>query len=444
MPTLGEAPAQAHESLEGRHRLADLPWEIVGPLLLSLALGLWGLTSAGLWIDERDTLLAADYPLWRLWELPLLPFYGVMWAWTLGGSIDSDFWLRLPSVIAMALAVGITALAARRLAGRRGALIAGVAMALAPSVSRYSQEARVYAFATLLTAAATWLLLVAFDKRQRRWWVGYGIALISIGIMAPFALSIVVGHTLIALSSKGHRQSIRSWIFSCAAVVPVVILDLYLFSRFGFMHQWAAPPVPLDLVNGLFFMVGSMAFAAALIAWSLLNRQGSWWLAASAAAVASVWLISIGPSSFWQERSLVPLVPLLAVAGAVSLARFGWPAAGIGILLLAVISLPILDGQRQPGARGLDPQAIARIIDENGQPGDVINTAINNWLSWGIEHYLPGDPRFSFAESAPGRAWVLDDAVPCVRLAEYQVPPEGLLVLCESLPVGWEDDVVRN
>jgi hypothetical protein len=85
------------------------------------------------------------------------------------------------------------------------------------------------------------------------------------------------------------------------------------------------------------------------------------------------------------------------------------------------------------------------MVDDRAQPGDVINTAINDWFAWGVARYSPRANEYKYAPSSSGRAWVLDKDVPCTRLEEYQVPGgDSLLVLCASLPAGWENRVVRD
>src|SRR6185312_2573237 len=51
-----------------------------------------------------------------------------------------------------------------RLAGARAGLVAGLVFALVPSVSRFAQEVRFYALATLVATLATLLLLRALDR----------------------------------------------------------------------------------------------------------------------------------------------------------------------------------------------------------------------------------------------------------------------------------------
>jgi mannosyltransferase len=437
----------ADVALDSRNQkwdLARLPWHIFIPVGLCLAIGVWGIDSAALWTDERETLFASSYPPAHMWEAPLVPYYFVMFAWTLTGDIASDAWLRLSSVVAMAVAVGFTTITATRVGSRRVALTAGLVMVLMPGVARYAQEARVYALATLLVALATYLLVIATQRTEKRWWVAYAVSLALVGVFAPFAYAVIPAHGVLLITDRTRRPPWRPWLIACAANLPVLAGVTYLAAHYGSMHDWLPAPGFSDLPTSVPLIALDVTYGFVLVAWALLSRHGCQWLAATAAGVLALWLLSLGPTSFWTQRSLVPLAPLLAVAAAFALGKLAWPQLVAAMTLLAVISWPFLVDQRQPGARGLDGKAMAEVIAANGRPGDVINTAINDWLSWSVQHYLPGDNRFTYAPSSTGRAWVLDSGVPCERLAEYQIPPEGVLVLCASLPDGWQDHVVRE
>ena len=427
-----------------RRNWRSLPWHIAVPALASLLIGLWGIDHVGLWGDERETLLALPNLLWRQWEAPLLPYYTSMWLWTFGGALVSDVWLRLASVVAMAAAVGLAAATSGRLTSRRAALVAGMALALMPSIARYAQEVRVYAFATLLVALATWILVRACQGNTRWWWVGYAISLASIGILAPFAYAVVPAHAVVVLWDKAMRPSLRPWLIATATNIPVVIGAAWLAANYGALHDWLAAPEAAQFVRDLPTMALSPAFGVALFVLAVTTRKGIRWAAAVVVGMAALWLISQGPAPFWVQRSFVPLAPLLAVAAAFAAARLPWTRIAAVIAVLGLVAWPTLQADREPGARGLDPRAFAAVVDREGQPGDVINTAINDWFSWGVARYSARPDDYTYAPSSTGRAWVLDSGVACDRLAEYVVPDSGVLVLCASLPEGWENRVVRE
>ncbi|MBM0279629.1 glycosyltransferase family 39 protein, partial [Micromonospora tarensis] len=143
------------------------------PALLTLTVTVTGLGSAQLWRDELATWSAATRSPADLARLAGTidaatgPYYLLMHGWTTVAG-DSTMALRLPAVLAMTVAAGLLAVLGGRLVSRRGGLFAGLLFAVLPGTSRYGQEARPYALATMLAILATVLLVTALRRRTRR------------------------------------------------------------------------------------------------------------------------------------------------------------------------------------------------------------------------------------------------------------------------------------
>lgn len=414
------------------------PWHVIVPSALTVVMGVWGLESTTLWFDEQMTLFASSWPLYHLWEAPLVPYYFLMYAWTFTGDFAPDWWLRLSSVVTMSLAVGFTAAASRRLVGRRAALGAGITLALMPGVTRYAQEARVYALAVMLVAFSTWILLRVVARPTRRLWLVYALSLASIGIFAPFAYAVVPAHAVVVWLDPRFRPYRRSWILASATNIPLLVALIVLVERYSEMHNWVPAPTTLDLLTSLPQIAMSTAVGVVVLLVALTNRDGVRWVIAAAAGMFSLWLISFGPSSFWIDRSFIALAPILAIAVGFGYERMRSWLMVLVIVLILGFALPSYLADREPDARGLNAHRITEIIDQHGKSGDVVSTAINYGLSWTVQHYMPGDERFSFAPYSDGRIWVADTRVECERLGEFPISDQWSLVLCASLPEGWE------
>lgn len=154
-----------------------IPWFVIAPVVVSFTLGIWGIQSTTLWFDEVMTLFAASWPLYHMWEAPLVPYYFLMYGWTLTGDFTPDWWLRLSSVVFTAVSVGVTAKAASLLGDKRMGFVAGTVLALMPGVTRYAQEARVYSFAMLLVAISTLIFIYASKSRRKGPWIMYSLSL---------------------------------------------------------------------------------------------------------------------------------------------------------------------------------------------------------------------------------------------------------------------------
>jgi mannosyltransferase len=236
--------ASASRGLAGRLLIA------VVPALLGLITGGYRLGRVPLWRDEAATKAIAGRRVIQI--LATMPhddlvhgayYLVVHYVIRLLGS--SNHALRLPSVLAMAVACAFTALVAERLAsaaGRSGAawtgLTAGVIFALLPATIAYAQEARSYALVTMMATVATYLLLRALDDGRPGWWAGYGAAVFLAALFNLFGLLILVAHglTLLALARPATaRHWVRrrlgaplGWVAASAVAValliPVVIM----------------------------------------------------------------------------------------------------------------------------------------------------------------------------------------------------------------------------
>lgn len=160
---------------------------IVGAVVaaaVSLAIGL----AQSVWFDEAYSIMVAKQPIGHLIHLTGMdthpPLYYMLlkaWAGVFGWS---ELALRSLSVLAAGGAIVFGGLLVRRLFGVRAALIALPFVAVAPFLLRYGFEIRMYALASLIGIAATYVLVRALAaKGRQRWWL-YAIyaVLVAIGV----------------------------------------------------------------------------------------------------------------------------------------------------------------------------------------------------------------------------------------------------------------------
>lgn len=202
------------------------------PAVLALALGLWGVRRGdSMWRDEAVSYDMAHRSLPDLWAtlgqadavhgLYYLLLHGLF---RVCGDADPLLVLRLPSVLATAVASGTLALLGRRLARPRVGLLAGVVFALLPSVQRYAQEGRSYAVVCMLVVWASYLLVRAVETRSRRVWAGYGTVMVAAGLLHEFAVLAVVAH-LVALPRSARRTGLGVAAVVCGCLAPLVVVS---------------------------------------------------------------------------------------------------------------------------------------------------------------------------------------------------------------------------
>ncbi|QDQ16822.1 hypothetical protein FH965_39930 [Streptomyces spectabilis] len=367
-------------------------WAVAAPgVLLSLALGLWGVRREGtLWRDEAVTYDMARRGLPDLWHtlgnadaVHGLYYLLMRGLFTLCGDADPLLVLRLPSVAATAVAAAGVACLGRRLAGPRAGLLAGVAFAALPLVQRYAQEGRSYALVLAVVVWATYALVRAVGTRGPRWWVRYGVLMLTACVLHEFAVLALAAHA-VALP----RAARRPWSVTATAVAlglaPLAVLS----------HRQSAQ---VDWIDGP--------------GWSaVLSLLGPWALGLLAAVVVTgrptparpardtvslpvlgLALLVLPPLALGLTSLVKPLyvdryvlygqagLALLLGAASDHLTRearrraVGAVAVAVGVAVTATVALmPLSLGIRAPESRVDDTTAAARALRDIGAPGDAV------------------------------------------------------------------------
>ncbi|MEV0260272.1 glycosyltransferase family 39 protein [Streptomyces sp. NPDC050617] len=359
------------------------------PALLSLALGLWGVGRGhSMWRDEAATWQvahrsAADivrllsttdvvHGLYYLFMHALFEIFG-----------DSMLTLRLPSVLGVAAAAGLTAATGRRLAGSWAGAAAGIAFAVLPVVQRYQQEGRSYALVAACVAGATWMLVTAVQRGCRRhWWGCAGLLLVAAQLNWFSLLALPAFAVTVAIAARrGGRRTVRAFALP-AAVVVLGSLPLILASRSqADQVSWIKPPTPATLIGLL-----AMAVVAVGAAFVPHPRSGP----ATTATVAlplllvpqsALVLISLVKPVYvdryvvFAQTGAALMIGLLLGVGATA-AHARWPsvrpwvpiAAVSGVAVLAL--LPVETGLRASTSRVDDVFAPAEAVSAVARPGD--------------------------------------------------------------------------
>ncbi|MEU1884953.1 glycosyltransferase family 39 protein [Micromonospora rifamycinica] len=418
------------------------------PLLATLLVGGYGTGRAQLWRDELATWSAATRPVGDLLRLTRTidaasgPYYLSVHAWTeLAG--DSEVALRLPSVLAMAAAAGLTAVLGRRLFGSAAGLLAGLLFAVLPGTSRYAQEARPYALATLLAVLATVLLVRALDRPGRWRWSGYAAAVVGLGLAHLLALGLVAAHAVAVLAGRpaagparpgltadpdhpdgtagsgGRWRDRRSAGWAVAVLVAALLLVPLLVTAAGQRSRqldWITPARPADLAALPGALAQSGVVGGVLVGLAALGaaRAGRRALLPGACALLPVLLLFAAALAvpLWVPRYLFFTVPFgcllagAALAGPPGPVPTGWrPTIGAGLAVVALtglLGLPdqaaVRHGHGWPRSATVDYRGAAAVIAAGQRPGDaVVYAPRDGWffLDLGIDYHLArmtGDP----------------------------------------------------
>lgn len=204
--------------------------------VVALLTRIWRLDAQSLWLDEGATWAeihdkSTNVLLMELWSRDAAyPLYHLVlkgWVAVFG---DSEAMLRMPSVIASAIAIATTSLVFERQPQRGFTLLL---MATAPFVVWHAQDAKVYA---LLMAVAA-VVLVA-RPLSPLWWIALFIL--------PFVhrlglLMVALAFIVPALQSQGRSRRVFWGAALIAGVVAVIGIGLSIRAKTITTVQWQNP-----------------------------------------------------------------------------------------------------------------------------------------------------------------------------------------------------------
>ncbi|MEV4322605.1 glycosyltransferase family 39 protein [Microbispora rosea] len=255
-PSRRVAPATAAgrpaEAPERPARLDRPSVVIVVPALLALAAGLWDLGGPPPWRDEAATVSAAGRTLPQLAHLlqSVDAVHGLYYALmhvVAGLSGTAEVALRIPSVVAGALAAAGTGAIGRALGAPRAGLYGGALLALMPIFSRYVQEARPYAMTAAAAVGVTLLLLRLLRSPTSAVLAAYAAAVTVLAYLNLFAFLLVGAHGLAVILSRGP---LLRWACAAAPALAAVAPLAWLGSRQSAQVGWIPRPDAAD-VGGL-------------------------------------------------------------------------------------------------------------------------------------------------------------------------------------------------
>jgi 4-amino-4-deoxy-L-arabinose transferase-like glycosyltransferase len=383
-------------------------------VLLAALLRFATLRTQSIWFDEAATWDLVRRPFGEM--LRRIPdgesnpplFYVLEWGWTRVFG-DGELGLRSLSALAGLVTVPVAYAIGRRAAlGAAGAGLAAAALvAVNPLLVWFSQEARSYALATLLSAVALLLFLHALDDRRGRWLAGWAVASALALATHYFTAFVLAPQALWLLWRHPHRRGAIAAV-AALTVAGLALLPL-LLAQAGNPYDIAGTSLALRLVQlpkqFLLGYRGPLALPLGVLG-TLLVAGGAWLLlrrtprlvrdralllaGIGAVGIALPLLAALAGADYVNTRNLLPvLIPLLA-ALAVGYGASDAPRAGIALLVaLCALSLAIVvavaaDSQYQRQ----DWSGLAHALGRTDATRALVVTPANGELA--LRYYLPG------------------------------------------------------
>ena len=412
--TTVDEPRTAVTARDSRPRPRSRVFDPLAVAVLAAIIGAAGVGRPSLWFDESATISASagrSLPdLWRmLGHIDAVHglFYLLMHGW-LSIVPPTEFWLRVPSCLAVGIAAAGVVVFAKQFLPRTTAVCAGVVFAILPRVTWAAVEGRSYA---LTAAAAVWLtiLLVTAVRRQRpRLWVFYTLALMLSILLNIYLVLLVPVYAVVTPVLRRDKSVLRWWaITSVLAVGALTPLMLFAHGQ-SFQVAWIYPlnwHNVLDVVLHQYFD-NSVPFAilvALIFVASLAIRKTARWHSLGdtrrALIICAAWMVvptaisliySAISDPFYYPRYLFFTTPAMAVVLAIcivaSASRPRWIVAMLIALTVAAFPNYLLSQRQRYAKEGWDYSDVADLISAQAAPGDCL--LVDNTVGW-----LPGPVR---------------------------------------------------
>ena len=343
---------------------------------LAALLRLATLSQQSFWLDEAYTVRLLRMPFGQM--LRTIPksestpylYYVLAWPWThVFGT--GEYGVRSLSAVAGIATVPVVYAAARRIGGAGAAAIAGLLVAVSPVLVWFSQEARSYSLAVLLSALTVLCAAAYADSRRGRWLAGWAVSA-ALGLATHYFLVFVVAPELIWLWRTAPRDRRLAGAVGVVAVAGCALLPLAIrqessghadYISHASLHTTLGQ-IPKQLLIGYAspgqtltgVLVGLLVLAGAVLPLALsppVRARAAWPLAVGVAAILVPVLLALVGIDFLDTRNLMPALPPLVIAGAIGFAgwdelalagrRPGWRPGGVwAALAVAAISVVVV------------------------------------------------------------------------------------------------------
>ncbi|WP_436961255.1 glycosyltransferase family 39 protein [Streptomyces sp. SudanB182_2057] len=358
-------------------------------MLWTFVFGLWGLSRQdSMWRDEAATWQVAQRSTAEIWHtlanvdvvhgLYYLLMHGLFTCF--GPGITT---LRLPSVLATAVAAACVAVIGRRVAGTWAGLAGGMVFGLLPAVQFHLQEGRSYALVAAGAALSTLLLTTVLRQPARtRHWAAYGTAVLLTGLLNWLSLMILAAHLTTLLWTRAGRAVLARWTVA-AGCATAGVLPLIMFSRSQSAQLAWIPPLSWHMLIGPAVLL-AIGGTCALLDRPRAGRPSAAAVGLPLLAVPQLGLIALSLiQPVFLDRyvlySMLGLALLIgtAVGTTIRAAEPRFPKASRWILpvTLAVTMTALLPqslAKRSPASRVDDVLAVASDVRRLKRPGNAV------------------------------------------------------------------------
>jgi mannosyltransferase len=354
--------ASVERSLPGV-RAPSLSLSVAIASCTALVLGLVRLGTPSLWVDEGYTAGAAHHsPKWWFDNDQYHVFYdGLMRLW-LAVVGESEWVLRVPSVLGAVVASALIVVLARKLFDGWVPVLSGLFLATSPFLVKWSQEARSYTLLLALSLGVMLLLFRALERGTRSAWAIYGLGLAALVVgHAVAGLLVIPAHVVLILRRRDRflPHGLLAVVIAGAIAVPWAATIAMRSTGAGVGMNWLTAPSPSTVVNAVLDVSGiaglGLLFAVGGLVVLTRRRHRSdlaLWLGAWAFAP---FVLALLPSAFrpiFLDRFLILAAPAFALLAAIAVVGAGRRLGAVALVVAVAATCVGLAAWYQTADRG--------------------------------------------------------------------------------------------
>jgi 4-amino-4-deoxy-L-arabinose transferase-like glycosyltransferase len=353
---------------------------LLAVLLLGFGLRLYRLGDQNIWWDEGHAVWAARQSLAKATDITAHDVHPPLYLWMLHCWLaltgESEFAVRYLSLIGGLLAISLTYVVARRLIGRRAAMLATLLIAAARFHIWWSQEARMYIWATFFALLSMHFFTRLRHARNTTWWSYILSSIAAIYTLYLAVLILLLQNLFVAITvwrKPKTRRFLYAWGISQLSILILYTPWLYIALRytrtdvartaFPFFQVWQlygtvlVTGISTDLSQYTWLLLAFALLALAGIGLLLLDRKqpqrygfagweiGLLLLLPLIIPPLAVYALSIPRGIFYspkpEARYLLLFAPLFYILIAGTMAGF-WQKGWHGRLVTVISTLLVL------------------------------------------------------------------------------------------------------
>lgn len=254
---------------------------------VSLFLRVHDLGKESIWYDEavavKDANLAAFSDVIKVVKETdnNPPFYFIFLHFWIKVFGNSEFSVRMPSVIFSLGAIFMIYKVGGLLFGRNKGIVSSLLLGLSPFHIYYSQEARMYSLASFLTLVSFYFFLKILDKWSYKYALGYIIANSLFMYTHSYSLLIILSQNIyfvLLFISKKRQLSFKNWLVLQTALILLFAPWInVLINKISVLQQgfWVPRPSILSIIHIFQTYAGSGELLAIFLLLCLLTISKS-------------------------------------------------------------------------------------------------------------------------------------------------------------------------